>query len=325
MSKRSGEFVTLRDLYRRGRRGCGALLLPHAARARARSTSTWTSPSEQTDENPVFYVQMAHARLSGIFRTAERDARERRGRARPRRTPRAAGHRAAQEARGVSRGGRRRRRASASRTASPCISTSWPPRCTAGTITPARSARPRAPRPSRLASCSPAPPASCWRTRSPCWASPLRTGCDLMSLLVVGSIALDSIFTPFGETADALGRLGGVLQRRRLAAAPGAGGRRGRQGLSGRRARASRGTRDRLVRASSGATARASGGRGSTPTICRAARRSRPGSACSPTFSPSSRDLSLGQVPVPRQHRSRAAARRPGPGDATRRSSCAIR
>jgi arginyl-tRNA synthetase len=26
----------------------------------------------QTDENPVFYVQMAHARLSGIFRTAER-------------------------------------------------------------------------------------------------------------------------------------------------------------------------------------------------------------------------------------------------------------
>ena len=31
----------------------------------------------QTDENPVFYVQMAHARLSGIFRTAERDARER--------------------------------------------------------------------------------------------------------------------------------------------------------------------------------------------------------------------------------------------------------
>jgi len=26
-----------------------------------------------------------------------------------------------------------------------------------------------------------------------------------MSLLVVGSIALDSIFTPFGETADALG------------------------------------------------------------------------------------------------------------------------
>jgi arginyl-tRNA synthetase len=26
----------------------------------------------QSDENPVFYVQMAHARLSGIFRTADR-------------------------------------------------------------------------------------------------------------------------------------------------------------------------------------------------------------------------------------------------------------
>jgi arginyl-tRNA synthetase len=27
----------------------------------------------QTDENPVFYVQMAHARMSGIFRVAARD------------------------------------------------------------------------------------------------------------------------------------------------------------------------------------------------------------------------------------------------------------
>ena len=26
-----------------------------------------------------------------------------------------------------------------------------------------------------------------------------------MSLLVVGSVALDSVYTPFGETADALG------------------------------------------------------------------------------------------------------------------------
>ena len=28
----------------------------------------------QTEENPVFYVQMAHARMSGIFRVATRDA-----------------------------------------------------------------------------------------------------------------------------------------------------------------------------------------------------------------------------------------------------------
>src|SRR5687768_6693329 len=50
-----------------------------------------------------------------------------------------------------------------------------------------------------------APPAPCWRTRSPSSASPPLTGCDGMSLVVVGSVALDSIFTPFGETADALG------------------------------------------------------------------------------------------------------------------------
>src|SRR2546421_7052919 len=31
-----------------------------------------------------------------------------------------------------------------------------------------------------------------------------RTGCSV-SLLVVGSVALDSVATPFGETADALG------------------------------------------------------------------------------------------------------------------------
>ena len=36
-----------------------------------------------------------------------------------------------------------------------------------------------------------------------------------MSLLVVGSVALDSIFTPFGETADALGGSAVYLQRRR--------------------------------------------------------------------------------------------------------------
>src|SRR5437867_13047095 len=42
------------------------------------------------------------------------------------------------------------------------------------------------------------------RTAWRCWASRPRTGCN-MSLLVVGSIALDSVATPFGETADAPG------------------------------------------------------------------------------------------------------------------------
>ena len=69
MSKRSGEFVTLRDLYEEVgvdaarywflmRRGDSHLVFDiELAKAR-------------TDENPVFYVQMAHARMSGILRNA---------------------------------------------------------------------------------------------------------------------------------------------------------------------------------------------------------------------------------------------------------------
>ncbi len=72
MSKRSGDFVTLRDLYEETgvdaarywflmRRGDSHLVFDiELAKAR-------------TDENPVYYVQMAHARLSGIFRAAEAD------------------------------------------------------------------------------------------------------------------------------------------------------------------------------------------------------------------------------------------------------------
>lgn len=69
MSKRSGEFVTLSDLYEETgvdaarywflmRRGDSHLIFDiELATAR-------------TDENPVYYVQMAHARMSGIFRNA---------------------------------------------------------------------------------------------------------------------------------------------------------------------------------------------------------------------------------------------------------------
>jgi arginyl-tRNA synthetase len=72
MSKRSGEFVTLRDLYEEV--GVDAarfffLALP----GDTQMTFNVDLAKKQTDENPVFYVQMAHARLSGIFRTAERD------------------------------------------------------------------------------------------------------------------------------------------------------------------------------------------------------------------------------------------------------------
>jgi arginyl-tRNA synthetase len=72
MSKRSGEFVTLRDLYEEV--GVDAarfffLALP----GDTQMTFNVDLAKKQTEENPVFYVQMAHARLSGIFRTADRD------------------------------------------------------------------------------------------------------------------------------------------------------------------------------------------------------------------------------------------------------------
>jgi arginyl-tRNA synthetase len=71
MSKRSGEFVTLRDLFEEV--GVDAarfffLALP----GDTQMTFKLDLAKKQTDENPVFYVQMAHARLSGIFRTADR-------------------------------------------------------------------------------------------------------------------------------------------------------------------------------------------------------------------------------------------------------------
>jgi arginyl-tRNA synthetase len=71
MSKRSGEFVTLRDLFEEV--GVDAarfffLALP----GDTQMTFNVDLAKRQTDENPVFYVQMAHARLSGIFRTADR-------------------------------------------------------------------------------------------------------------------------------------------------------------------------------------------------------------------------------------------------------------
>ena len=110
-----------------------------------------------------------------------------------------------------------------------------------------------------------------------------------MSLLVVGSIALDSIFTPFGETADTLGGsavyfsvAGSILHPVQVVGVVG-------QRLSARRAGAARRRAASTGRASSRSMARAFAGKGSTPTICRAGRRWRRGSASSPISSPSCR------------------------------------
>ncbi len=72
MSKRSGEFVTLRDLLEEV--GVDAARYFFLMKKGATPLDFDVDKAKtQTEENPVFYVQMAHARLSGIFRTADRD------------------------------------------------------------------------------------------------------------------------------------------------------------------------------------------------------------------------------------------------------------
>jgi arginyl-tRNA synthetase len=70
-SKRTGEFVTLRDLFQDA--GVDAARYFFLMR---RGDSQFVFDVDlarsQTEENPVYYVQMAHARLSGIFRVAGR-------------------------------------------------------------------------------------------------------------------------------------------------------------------------------------------------------------------------------------------------------------
>ncbi len=72
MSKRSGEFVTLRDLVEEvGVDAARYFFLMR--RSDSQLIFDVDLAKSQTDENPVFYVQMAHARMSGIFRVADVD------------------------------------------------------------------------------------------------------------------------------------------------------------------------------------------------------------------------------------------------------------
>jgi len=69
MSKRAGEFVTLRDLLD----WVGVDTARYFFLMRKGETPFVFDVDlarKQTDENPVLYVQMAHARMSGIFRVA---------------------------------------------------------------------------------------------------------------------------------------------------------------------------------------------------------------------------------------------------------------
>lgn len=71
ISKRAGTYVTVRDLIDEvGRDAVRYYFLMR--RGESQLVFDLDLARKQTDENPVFYVQMAHARLSGIFRTADR-------------------------------------------------------------------------------------------------------------------------------------------------------------------------------------------------------------------------------------------------------------
>ena len=71
-SKRSGEFVTLRELFQEtGVDAARYFFLMR--RGDAQFVFDVDLAKSQTDDNPVFYVQMAHARMSGIFRVAGRE------------------------------------------------------------------------------------------------------------------------------------------------------------------------------------------------------------------------------------------------------------
>ncbi len=71
-SKRSGDFVTLRDLFEEtGVDAARYFFLMR--RADAQFVFDVDLATKQSDENPVYYVQYAHTRLAGIFRTADID------------------------------------------------------------------------------------------------------------------------------------------------------------------------------------------------------------------------------------------------------------
>jgi arginyl-tRNA synthetase len=72
ISKRAGSYVTVRDLI--DEVGVDAVRYFFLMRkGDSQLVFDVDLAREQTEKNPVFYVQMAHARLSGIFRTAERE------------------------------------------------------------------------------------------------------------------------------------------------------------------------------------------------------------------------------------------------------------
>ena len=72
MSKRSGDLVTLADVVEEVGADATRFMLMYR-RNDAAMDFDFALVKEQTKDNPVFYVQYAHARAHSIFRTAQRD------------------------------------------------------------------------------------------------------------------------------------------------------------------------------------------------------------------------------------------------------------
>ena len=148
MSKRRGEFVTLDDLITEiGADAARYFLL--ARSADTRSTSTSTSRGPRVADNPVYYVQYAHARIVSVLAKAGEARVARRSRTRagapPARHCRRCRPPSARSSRRSSRSPRRwpRPPGVARRTASPPMRSRWP-RTSARSTATARSRR-RAP------------------------------------------------------------------------------------------------------------------------------------------------------------------------------------
>ena len=133
ISKRAGSYVTVRDLVDEvGRDAVRYFFLMR--KGDSQLVFDVDVARSQSEENPVYYIQMAHARMSGIFRVGEIDAgvghRRRRGPLAPVAARGAGAHEGAARLSGASSPARRRRW---SRIASPTICTTRPARRTSGT------------------------------------------------------------------------------------------------------------------------------------------------------------------------------------------------
>ena len=125
MSKRSGEFVTLRELLEWV--GVDATRYFFLMRpGHSPFTFDVDLARKQTDENPIFYVQMAHARMSGIFRVAGRAPESASGEVAARRAPAPRRTSSCSRNSPCSRIWWPRPPAPGSRTGSPTISKIWP-------------------------------------------------------------------------------------------------------------------------------------------------------------------------------------------------------